>query len=116
LLSEVDVMVLPSYREGLSKSLIEAAAMSLPIITTDVPGCREVVEHKFNGILCQAKSMSSLENAISEMILLSNETRHSMGLKGRLKIIDTFSNTIVIKTYLQQIKDIFTHQNLNHEN
>jgi len=116
ILSEVDVMVLPSYREGLSKSLIEAASMSLPIITTDVPGCREVVEHKFNGILCQAKSMSSLENAILEMILLSNETRHSMGLKGRLKIIDTFSNTIVIKTYLQQIKYIFTHQNLNHEN
>jgi len=116
LLSEVDVMVLPSYREGLSKSLTEAASMSLPIITTDVPGCREVVEHKFNGILCQVKSMSSLENAILEMILLSNETRHSMGLKGRLKIIDTFSNTIVIKTYLQQIKDIFTHQNLNHEN
>ena len=116
LLSEVDVMVLPSYREGLSKSLTEAASMSLPIITTDVPGCREVVEHKFNGILCQVKSMSSLENAILEMILLSNETRHSMGLKGRLKIIDTFSNTIVIKTYLQQIKYIFTHQNLNHEN
>ena len=116
LLSEVDVMVLPSYREGLSKSLIEAASMSLPIITTDVPGCREVVEHKFNGILCQAKSMSSLENAFLEMILLSNETRHSMGLKGRLKIIDTFSNTIVIKTYLQQIKYIFTHQNLKHEN
>ena len=116
ILSEVDVMVLPSYREGLSKSLIEAAAMSLPIITTDVPGCREVVEHKFNGILCQAKSTSSLENAILEMILLSNETRHFMGLNGRLKVIDTFSNTIVIKTYLQKIKNIFTHQNLNHEN
>ena len=116
ILGEVDVMVLPSYREGLSKSLIEAAAMSLPIITTDVPGCREVVEHKFNGILCQAKSTSSLENAILDMILLSNETRHFMGLNGRLKVIDTFSNTIVIKTYLQKIKNIFTHQNLNHEN
>lgn len=116
ILSEVDVMVLPSYREGLSKSLIEAAAMSLPIITTDVPGCREVVEHKFNGILCQVKSTSSLENAILEMILLSNETRHFMGLNGRLKVIDTFSNTIVIKTYLQKIKNIFTHQNLNNEN
>lgn len=116
LLSEVDVMVLPSYREGLSKSLIEAAAMSLPIITTDVPGCREVVEHNFNGILCEAQSISSLENAMLDMILLSNETRHLMGLNGRLKIVNNFSNATVINTYLQQIKTIFSLQKLNHEN
>jgi len=108
LLNEVDVMVLPSYREGLSKSLIEAASMNLPIITTDVPGCRDVVEHSFNGILCQAKSITSLENAILDIILLSNESRHSMGLNGRLKVIEKFSNTIVINTYLQQIKNIYT--------
>lgn len=116
ILREADVMVLPSYREGLSKSLIEAASMSLPIVTTNAPGCREVVEQDFNGILCQVQSISSLENAILEMILLSNETRHLMGLNGRLKIIEKFSNTIVIKTYLQQIKTIFLFQNLNHEN
>lgn len=106
LLDSVDVMVLPSYREGLSKSLLEAAAMKLPIITTDVVGCRDVVEHGLNGFLCQAKSVSSLEKVILDMINLSSKTRHSMGVKGRFKVIKEFSSRMVINTYLEQIKKI----------
>jgi glycosyltransferase involved in cell wall biosynthesis len=106
LLSEIDVMVLPSYREGLSKSLIEAAAMSLPIITTNVPGCKEVVEDGLNGFLCELKSRKSLENAILKMINLSNDKRLQMGLNGRLKIINTFTDEIVNNIYLNKINKI----------
>jgi glycosyltransferase involved in cell wall biosynthesis len=85
---------------------LEAAAMKLPIITTDVVGCRDVVEHGLNGFLCQAKSVSSLEKVILDMINLSSKTRHSMGVKGRFKVIKEFSSRIVINTYLEQIKKI----------
>lgn len=106
LLSSVDIMVLPSYREGLSKSLLEAAAMKLPIITTDVSGCREVVLDGFNGLLCAPKSKLSLEQVMLDMISLPEKTRHSMGVNGRLKVIEEFSDTIVINTYLDRIKTI----------
>ena len=106
LLSEIDVMVLPSYREGLSKSLIEAAAMSLPIITTNVPGCKEVVEDGLNGFLCEVKSQKSLENSILKMINLSNDKRLQMGLNGRPKIIKNFTDKIVNNIYLDKINKI----------
>ena len=110
LLSEIDVMVLPSYREGLSKSLIEAAAMSLPIITTNVPGCNEVVEDGLNGFLCEVKSQKSLENSILKMITLSNGRRLQMGLNGRPKIINNFTNKIVNNIYLNKINKILKIQ------
>ena len=106
LLSEIDVMVLPSYREGLSKSLIEAAAMSLPIITTNVPGCNEVVEDGFNGFMCGVKSQKSLENSILKMINLSNDKRLQMGLNGRPKIVNYFTDKIVNNIYLSKINKI----------
>ena len=110
LLSEIDVMVLPSYREGLSKSLIEAAVMSLPIITTNVPGCNEVVEDGLNGFLCEVKSQKSLENSILKMITLSNGRRLQMGLNGRPKIINNFTNKIVNNIYLNKINKILKIQ------
>ena len=64
ILKETDIMVLPSYREGLSKSLIEACAMRLPIVTTNVPGCRDVVEDGYNGYLCAPKDANHLMKKI----------------------------------------------------
>ena len=106
LLNSVDVMVLPSYREGLSKSLIEASAMSLPIVTTNVPGCRDVVEHEFNGFLCEVKSKKSLEKAICRLINLTEKERLEFGFNGREKIINEFSSIIVNKIYSDKIKMI----------
>jgi glycosyltransferase involved in cell wall biosynthesis len=103
LLKSIDIMVLPSYREGLSKSLIEAASMSLPIITTDVPGCVDVVENEYNGLICEVKSINSLENSIKKIIELSAEKRDEMGINGRKIAIAKFDEKIIIQHYLKVI-------------
>ena len=63
-----DIVVLPSWREGLSKALLESAAMSLPIITTDVPGCRDVIKNNYSGILVPLKDIKKLKSAIKNLI------------------------------------------------
>lgn len=103
ILAKVDVMVLPSYREGLSKSLIEASAMSLPIITTNVPGCREVVTEGVNGLLCDVKSKESLTKRIQDMIKFSEKERMELGKNSRIVATTYFSEEIVIKAYLDKI-------------
>lgn len=103
ILQSVDVMVLPSYREGLSRSLLEAAAMKLPIITTNVPGCRDIVADGYNGFLCDLKSKLSLKNKIIKMIDLNEKERLQFGINGREKVIKEFSNDIVNKTYVEKI-------------
>lgn len=111
LLESVDVMILPSYREGLSKSLIEAAAMQLPIITTNAPGCRDVVKDDFNGFLCRVKSKSSLEKAIFKMIDLNEHERLEFGANGRKIAVDKFSIVKVNKIYNSKIYEIFKSNN-----
>ena len=85
-----DIVVLPSWREGLSKSLIEAASMECPIITTDVPGCKDVVDHGINGILVPARDVSSLKLAI-EFILLNPELSLKFGKNARKKVLEKFT-------------------------
>ncbi|MEN8880393.1 MAG: glycosyltransferase family 4 protein [Polaribacter sp.] len=106
LLRYVDVMILPSYREGLSKSLIEAASMSLPIISTNVPGCKDVVVDGFNGFLCKVKSKYSLEKAIFKMINIKEKERLQFGFNGREKVINRFSSDIINKIYIDRINKI----------
>lgn len=106
LYKKVDVMVLPSYREGLSKSLIEAASMSLPLVTADVPGCNDVVIEGYNGILCQPKNSKSLAKAMLKMSLLNADIRHQMGLNGRKRVEDRFDEQLIISNYLNIIEAI----------
>ena len=87
-----DVMVLPSYREGLSKALIEAGSMCLPIITTDVPGCKDVVVDNYNGYLCKVKSVEDLSCKIIKMIKNSEEDRLLMGVNSRQYVVENFSS------------------------
>ncbi len=102
-IEKVDCIVLPSYREGLSRVLLEAGSMSKPIITTNVTGCREVVDNGYNGFLVTPKSSKSLAVAIEKMINLSHKERVQMGIRGRLKVINEFEEKIVIKKYLKAI-------------
>ncbi len=102
-IAESNCIVLPSYREGVPRSLLEAAAMGKPIIATDVAGCREVVIDGFNGSLCEAKNEDHLALKMQEMLLLSNEQRRIMGQNGRLKIEQEFDEKIVINKYLEAI-------------
>lgn len=77
------VFVLPSYREGTSRSILEAMSIGRPIITTNVPGCRQLVENGKNGFLAEAKSIESLEDAIEKIINLSTEELVQMGVHSR---------------------------------
>jgi len=92
-----DVVVLPSYREGLPKSLIEACAVGRPIITTDVPGCRECVDEGINGYLVPKESTKELACAIEKLILCP-EDRMNFGHASRLKAEKYFSIENVIKS------------------
>jgi len=101
-------IVLPSYREGLSKSLLEAASMEKPIITTDVSGCREVVQDGLNGYLCQVRNTHSLKEKLVKMIKLNLKEREQMGKKGREWVINNFSDEKVIDKYLSSIHTILS--------
>lgn len=93
-LSMCHIVCLPSYREGLPKILIEAAACGRPIVTTDVPGCREVVRDGENGLLVPAKNAEALKDALLRLIE-NKEMRESMGNASREKAVRLFSNEIV---------------------
>ncbi len=101
-----DCVVLPSYREGTPRSLLEAAAMGRPIITTDAVGCREVVDHEVNGYLCKLRDAEDLAKMMNQMLLLSPEERTVMGSRGRAKMEAEFDEQIVISKYLAAIEAI----------
>ncbi len=102
-IASADCIVLPSYREGTPRTLLEAAAMGKPIITSNVVGCKEVVEHGVNGLLCEVKNAQDLALKMKAMLLLSEDQRRLMGENGRLKMEKEFDENIVIQKYLQAI-------------
>jgi glycosyltransferase involved in cell wall biosynthesis len=106
-IQKADCIVLPSYREGLSRVLLEGASMSKPIITTDVTGCRDVVDDGLNGYLVPIKDSASLAIAMEKMIALSDSKRIEMGKRGRTKVINEFDEKIVIEHYMGVISSSF---------
>ena len=98
-------VVLPSYREGTSRVLLEAASMGRPVIATNVPGCREIVENRITGLLCRRKDYRDLSNKMEVMINLSFEERKIMGSKAREKVKKEFNQDIVIGLYLDAIEN-----------
>lgn len=103
-MAAADCIVLPSYREGTSRVLLEAAAMAKPIIASDVPGCREVVEHGVNGLLCEARNGDALADAMRKLIALPTDCLLAMGAAGRKKVIAEFSQERVNALYLEALK------------
>ena len=101
--ARADCIVLPSYREGISKILLEAAAMARPIVTTDVTGCRDVIDDGVSGYLCKARDAKDLAEKLERMLMLSAEERTEMGLKGREKMLREFDEQKVIRRYLEVI-------------
>lgn len=94
------IVVLPSYREGLPKSLIEACAMGRAIITTDAIGCRDCVDHGINGLIVPVKDSKSLATAI-EYLVTNPERIIEMGIQSRIKAEKEFDINFVIKTHLE---------------
>ena len=102
-----DCIVLPSYyREGVPRSLLEAAAMGRPIITTDAVGCREVVKDGVNGFLCRVRDEDDLAEKMERMLALSREERSEMGRHGREKMEREFDERLVIDRYLEVISTL----------
>ncbi len=95
-LASVHIVTLPSYREGLPKVLLEAAASGRPIVTTDVPGCREVVQDGVNGLLVPAREIDPLVRAIR--ILINDAPRRAeLGRQGRFLMEREFSVEEVVR-------------------
>jgi glycosyltransferase involved in cell wall biosynthesis len=105
-MNKANCVVLPSYREGLSRVLLEAAALAKPIITTDVPGCKDVVDDGVNGFLCEVKNSHDLSIQMNKILVLDSQQLQEMGKKGRAKIENEFDEEIVINSYLREIKPI----------
>ncbi len=93
------VVVLPSYFEGLNRSLMEACSVGRPIITTDIPGCRETVDDGQNGFLVKVKDARSLADGMLRYLKLSEEERQAFSRHSRKKAEETFDVRHVIKEY-----------------
>ena len=105
-LAHADCVVLPSYREGVPHSLLEAAAMARPIIATNVAGCKDIVEHRANGLLCNVESADDLADKMIQMVGLTRAQRFAMGQKGRKKVVAQFDENFVIARYLNALRQI----------
>lgn len=99
-------VVLPSYREGTPRSLLEAAAMGRPLVATDVPGCREVVEDGVNGYLCVSRDAGSLAEAMERLYRLDGAELRRFGDASRRMAEEKFSIQRVIEQYQTSIEDI----------
>ncbi|WP_010182472.1 glycosyltransferase family 4 protein [Aquimarina agarilytica] len=107
---ETDIVVLPSYREGLPTVLAEACAMGLPIITTDAVGCRECVDEGINGFKVPVKSVKELKEKI-EVLILSETKRLEFGRQSRIKAEKEFDQEIITKEY-KKVFDKMYNQNI----
>ena len=105
-IKESHCVVLPSYREGTPKSLLEAAAMARPIIATNVVGCKEVVNEGYTGFLCENKNYINLAETMEKFISLRFDEKRKMGLMGRKKVEEGFDEKIVINNYIESIRKI----------
>lgn len=105
-IARADCLVLPSYREGAPRTLIEAAAMARPAIASDVPGCRSVVDHCVTGYLCEVRSGKSLAEACERFIGLSEAERDAMSRAARSKMEREFAQEQVVEAYRRAIADV----------
>lgn len=103
--SEADIVVLPSWGEGLSRTLLEASSMECAIITSNVSGCKDIIDHGINGLLVPAKDKTSLYLAI-EFILRNKSFAVKLGRNARKKVIKFFDEEIIIKKTIDLYKEV----------
>ena len=97
-------VVLPSYHEGMSNVLLEAAASGRPLITSDIPGCREAVEGGVSGYLCPAKDAAALYDAMQHFVGLPESQRAEMGRCGRERMEQKFSKAAVVAETIKHLE------------
>ena len=105
IIRSVDMVVLPSYREGLPKSLLEAAACGKAIVTTDVPGCRDVVEHNVSGLIVPVRDSQALADAIGTLAD-NSERRAGMGAAARSRALKEFDKDIIVRRTIEVYEEI----------
>lgn len=98
-IANAHVVVLPSYHEGMSNSLLEAASCGRPLIASDIPGCREIIDNYQTGILCKPRDVDSLVSALVHFIELPHEEKRQMGIRGRKKVEQSFDRRAVVDIY-----------------
>ncbi len=103
---QTDCVVLPSYHEGMSNVLLEGASMARPLITTNVPGCREAVIEGKTGLLCKPKDAESLYEAMSQMLTYTREEREAMGKAGREHMKTRFAKDVVVKQTVAAVAEM----------
>jgi len=111
-IAQCDCVVLPSYREGMPRSVLEAFAMEKPVIVSDVPGCVDIVDHQVNGLICKVKSSTDLAEKMVNMFSMSEKMRQEMGLNGRSKVEGFFDEKIVIDAYIKSINYIVNNEKI----
>ncbi len=104
-------VVLPSYREGVSRVLLEAASMERPIIASNVPGCREIVIEGYNGFLCEAQDTNSLIACMMHMLSISQVELEAFGKNGRTHVIKHFDEQKTIALYKRKLQEYFLVEN-----
>ncbi|MDT2522023.1 glycosyltransferase family 4 protein [Enterococcus raffinosus] len=105
-MKEMDIIISPSYHEGMSNTLLEAAAIGRPIITSDIAGCKEIVLDGISGRVVPVKKIDALSEALEELLELSKVELEKMGYEGRKFIEKKFDRKFVIKEYLKAIDKI----------
>lgn len=102
-LAQADCVVLPSYREGVPRTLLEAAATARPVVTTDAPGCRDTVVDAITGYLCRPADANDLAAQLLRFISLTAEQRQEMGTRGRTHVEQHFDERGVIARYIDVV-------------
>ena len=105
-LDRVDCVVLPSYREGSPRCIMEASSVELPVIVSDVPGCRQVVDNNVTGLYCKVRDSEDLLIKMKIILKMTTNKRKKMGQMGRKKMIKNYDESIVIQSYEQKIIEI----------
>ena len=107
-----NAIILPSkYGEGISNVLLESAAVGRALITSDIPGCRDLVTNN-NGYICKAGNASELTKCVLKFIQLSNEEQDAMGYRSRIIVEEHFSREIVVNSYVNLLRELFKQVSL----
>jgi glycosyltransferase involved in cell wall biosynthesis len=102
-INQADVVVLPSYREGIPRVLLEAMAMKKPFITAQSAGCKDVTSEGFNGFLVPVADAEALYHAMKKMMLMPLSDRITMGENGYQRVLEKYDEKIIVQEYLKLI-------------
>ena len=104
-INKSDCIILPSYREGLSRTLLEAGILKKPAITSNVPGCRDVIDHNYNGLICEPKNALDLANKIENFINMKESNLKQMGMNAFKNVLNKFDEKIILNHYIDVINN-----------